>query len=699
MILLKSIQLKNFLSHPDTRIEFQNTEKLLIDGKSGSGKSSIVDALLWTLYNVGRVQNRSLIKRGKTESQVAVELIDGENTFEIIRKISTKGLHTISVNQNGTPIPVAGTKNIQTYIEKDILKCSYILFINSVCYPQENLESFVKQTPAKRKDLILELVNAEAYETYYEKIRELIITLNEKLSTSEGKKERLKEELTRLSDLANQMSENEIRVNQINEQIKAVNADLEIIRTAETKLLRLRDQINNLNSEFETLDKQCNKLQTEKSTIALKIKSLEDLDERAINAKVERLNAVKAEILTLEGKLKEYQSWKDDYTALLLTEPKSANFDQQIQTIISRITVLRERTVSNEKCPHCEQEHVCGLIQDEINNQIELLEKQLKTLRDEKLAFETNHADFLSKLAIIKSKQPEVNLVRLNELKTELPQLEPYLQQSYKLTTRNELLQQYSDDLNKLTLEINSIIEQIDMKHKVKIELETQLGENNLTVEKLRLTQKLENLNLELFQAIEQLGLSKNAKEQQKIVGEEIDQITVDNKSLTSNLENLSLLKDAFGSNGIKSIVIDYVLPQLELRINQVLQPLSEFRIKLDTQKSSVDGENTIEGLFITVINEQGEEFDFGSYSGGERLKILFSITEGLASLQKIGFRILDEAVIGLDEESGDQFAQAILAFQEKFQQLICISHLRQIKELFDHRINIIKIHGDSQIV
>ena len=97
-------------------------------------------------------------------------------------------------------------------------------------------------------------------------------------------------------------------------------------------------------------------------------------------------------------------------------------------------------------------------------------------------------------------------------------------------------------------------------------------------------------------------------------------------------------------------------------------------------------------------MNDQGEEFDYDSYSGGQKIKILFAITEGLAQMQKIEFRILDEAVIGLDEESGDQFAAAILAFQGRFKQLICISHLQQIKDLFENKIVVKNFLGTSKI-
>ena len=63
MILLKTLQLNNFLSHENTEIHFGENEKTLIDGQSGAGKSSIFEAIIWGLYGQGRADNKSLVRK------------------------------------------------------------------------------------------------------------------------------------------------------------------------------------------------------------------------------------------------------------------------------------------------------------------------------------------------------------------------------------------------------------------------------------------------------------------------------------------------------------------------------------------------------------------------------------------------------------------------------------------------------------
>jgi DNA repair exonuclease SbcCD ATPase subunit len=105
-----------------------------------------------------------------------------------------------------------------------------------------------------------------------------------------------------------------------------------------------------------------------------------------------------------------------------------------------------------------------------------------------------------------------------------------------------------------------------------------------------------------------------------------------------------------------------------------------------------------VEGLFIVVINGRGESYDLASYSGGEKTKINIAISEGLASLQKIGFRILDEAIVALDTFSADSFCEIMKVSLSKNGQIIIISHLPQIKELFTSSVEIVKRDGISTI-
>ena len=76
------------------------------------------------------------------------------------------------------------------------------------------------------------------------------------------------------------------------------------------------------------------------------------------------------------------------------------------------------------------------------------------------------------------------------------------------------------------------------------------------------------------------------------------------------------------------------------------------------------------------------------------------AISEGLASLMSsTGFRVLDECVTALDQDSLQGFIEVVMKLQEKFPQLLMISHLQDIKDLFEYRVMVIKTKGISKII
>ena len=119
----------------------------------------------------------------------------------------------------------------------------------------------------------------------------------------------------------------------------------------------------------------------------------------------------------------------------------------------------------------------------------------------------------------------------------------------------------------------------------------------------------------------------------------------------------------------------------------------------METQKKGVSEDTVIEGLYIIVQNERGEELELASFSGGEKIRIITAISLGFASFCNCNFRIMDEAVIGLDSETVDNFIEILKNdILKKVDQVIMISHIPEIKDVFSKQIEIKKINGNSKI-
>jgi exonuclease SbcC len=144
--------------------------------------------------------------------------------------------------------------------------------------------------------------------------------------------------------------------------------------------------------------------------------------------------------------------------------------------------------------------------------------------------------------------------------------------------------------------------------------------------------------------------------------------------------------------------MIEMLVPQLEDSVNNILSRLSDFRVKIETQKSGIGKDVMLEGLFVTIINEMGEEMSFESYSGGEKIAITMSINEALASISQCNWRVMDESILALDDTKVEKFLEVLAEIQKNVRQVICISHIEEVKNFYDNKLEVVKINGNSII-
>jgi len=697
MLTLEKITLKNFLSHADSVISFAEKQRMLIDGASGAGKSSIIDAVTFCLYGKGRVDNRSLIKKGSKAASVEITANDGEKSYKIIRSITDSGKHTITVEENGAPIKVAGLKNIQDYIERDILHASYLLFVNSAVSPQDSSENFIKQTAEKRKDLILEIINAASYDEYGAKARTLI---QQKTASAEKSAE---------SAAARQKSADSgaARVALLKQ-----NGDIEALKNDEAIVLAQIEDAQKENAETEKIKHHLTQLRV---LLAQQIAHREEAERNfarmahelaKVDDSIKRKEAAEKDCLVLDEMLKEmenmdaareafsvWQTTKSELEAKLLMATSALEHEMKIK--VAAENRLQSILSTEEKlCPMTSQP--C----------LTLNEERAKNIEEVRVGLAKNSDDIAKAAICVRDAEKALREIGEKPIFSKEKYIELQNLATSLTPARAELrlAQEAVGTREKLITDMARVKTSMDLLADTIVGLEAEMTEyaQKITIDASLVITALEKKRSEISYA---LGIATKSKEEsdsiKKMIEEEKANICEDKKiaaTLESSAADLKLVKDAFSNNGIKSILVEYVLPRLEDKINEVLQKMSDFSLRIETQRDSIDGESLIEGLFLTVTNGQGESFELSGYSGGERMKISAAIVEGLASLQKIGFRILDESVTGLDNSTVESFLEVLQSVQGRFDQILCISHIQAIKDAFDEKITVTKINGDSFI-
>ncbi len=703
MLFLQKIKIENFLSHEKTEIEFESEQKLLLDGKSGHGKSAIVDGIVWCLYGRGRVDNRSLIKHGSKSAKIILILEDDKinKTYKIERSVDDTGKNTLKISEKTKantylPIKVSGLKMLQEHLEKEILHSSYLLFINSIVYPQDNIENFVKQTAAKRKEIILEIANAGAYDVYYEKAKDELNNQMALVGRNEAIITTLKESVDRdklamepIVALRGERGKLEVEMELSSKKLVKLQSEEALVDSMKQQLSSKMMELMQLEGEYATN-------QSKVSDANHKLIKLDNSGIKKSEEEIKDLEQWKKDLVSLRLGEEKVSTWNIEMMKLVRLAPVDLGYERFINDINKQIIDVMGRKVLmcpelNKECPHFAKERdtraseLSKLLEEkqteynDFKTRAEEHGKQVAALGD----CPESKKEEIRKLELIVSEKENTKLL-LEKVKAEKIFLEQSLETAIVDGQENiKKIEGKMADCRKVIEELKELVDNTPSRNIEIISLKNEIG-------------AMQSKHSGIIQS---LAVAENAERRVAEDSIKLSKLQEEISGSLEKIESLKLLKEAFGQNGIKAIVIDYLIPRLEDRINDVLSKLSDFRVHLNTQKSGVKEDVILEGLFISIFNENGVEFDYDNYSGSEKLRITYAIFEGLANLQNIGFRILDELVQGMDAETEARFVEIMLKLKEDVAQIICVSHLQSIKDLFENKIEIGKINGNSQII
>ena len=166
MVIFHKISWRNFLSTGNTPIEINLRESptTLIIGKNGSGKSTILDALCFALFN----KPYRIIKKDQmintinnADSIVEVYFSIGPKAYKVRRGIKPNIFEIYQdgelINQNASGV------DYQKYLEKNILKLNYRSFCQVVILGSSSYEPFMKMRASYRRDVIEEILDIKVF--------------------------------------------------------------------------------------------------------------------------------------------------------------------------------------------------------------------------------------------------------------------------------------------------------------------------------------------------------------------------------------------------------------------------------------------------------------------------------------------------------------------------------------------------------
>jgi DNA repair exonuclease SbcCD ATPase subunit len=259
VIFFKTLRYKNFLSTGNTftEIGLSKNQTTLIVGENGAGKSTILDALSFAMYNKPfRKINKPQLMNSINKKDLVVELeFDvGSNKYKIIRGLKP---NIFEVYQNNNMISQdADNRDYQEILERQILKLNHKSFCQVVVLGSASFVPFMQLPAASRREVIEDLLDIQIFSTMNSLLKEKISTNSTKIMDVEYQYDLTSEKIAMQHQYIVAMQKNN------DEQVDKLKVELkqymERIESEKSTITSLDGQIGALNEQINDQD-QVNK--------------------------------------------------------------------------------------------------------------------------------------------------------------------------------------------------------------------------------------------------------------------------------------------------------------------------------------------------------------------------------------------------------------------------------------------------------
>jgi len=403
MIKFEKIRWKNFLSTGNifTEIDLIQNKTNLIVGNNGTGKSTILDALTFALYNKAfRKISRSQLVNTVNERDAVVEIEFSilSKEYKVIRGIKPNifEIHVNGKMQDQFPNAI----DQQKYLEDNILKLNYKSFTQTVILGSATFVPFMQLNAPNRRDIVEDLLDIKIFSSMGNILKDRVRDNNDLVKQLSLKKDMVEDKIEMqeefIADLdkrgKEKIKEKQHKITQLltlSEELQEENVKNQ--KKIETELQTEADSLSKSNATIKKLSSVRSKLQQKMQNLTSDHKFFKENTvcptcEQDIEDQF-RLN----KIGDIENKAKELNQAYSDLKSSIATEQSKDKRFAELSSMISAIN----NGISTNNTKITEYQRQTSELESEIQRTTSQIENRtsetskLNGLKDELLSCET----------------------------------------------------------------------------------------------------------------------------------------------------------------------------------------------------------------------------------------------------------------------------------------------------------------------
>ena len=197
-VIVNSLVLHNFMSYADAKVDLTSVAVACLTGLNGSGKSALLDAITWALWESARASSDELVRLGQTEMWVDLCFSLENQVYRVRRsrqksfgrngnQTSSKGQLYLQVWDGDEATWLSSASDEQSAAEshwrslsapsmretqrrlRELLRMDYETFISSVYLKQGRADEFTTRSPNDRKQVLADILGLD----YFDRLQEL----------------------------------------------------------------------------------------------------------------------------------------------------------------------------------------------------------------------------------------------------------------------------------------------------------------------------------------------------------------------------------------------------------------------------------------------------------------------------------------------------------------------------------------------